>query len=356
MESKAWNIIVNTNKQHFFSPETGNKLPTVQNDWEQFLGELSVFGGYSKLFGEIDSQRHLQIGHSIVIPDIVIKDSSTQKDLFVIELKRYCIPWEQESENQLISYIRQLSLHVGLFVCQDLYLYYVNGKGVIKTKIPFIIDNQDGSTVVKLLKKGSFDEDNVKQFITEKNVQEEHIRQIRQELQTLTSEKLFEKYFSDRYAVDEIHQALKDMSIEIGVKVKQEQSQRIINAVESPTGKMFIPTTADVYDEPDFKYVIIKIHEDTVRQRGSVYESVRHAWKVSLQRISNYHYVFAVINGVVKGVFVVDKWQYDTHGRSPRVEFIGSHALDKENLFINKKIPAKYRVKGQASPVLFSKN
>lgn len=358
MELKAWNIIVNTHKQHYYALETGYKLPTVQNDWEQFFGDYSVFGGYSKLFGEIDSQRHIQIGHNQAIPDIVIKDSSTQEDLFVVELKRYCISQDPESETQLTSYIRQLSLHVGLFICQDLYLYYVEGQKVFKTKIPFEIDNKYGVDIVKLLRKGAFDESRIKQFIIEKEREEENIRQIRKELQSLTPKVLVEKYFQDKYTLDEINQAVKDISFEIHVNLKRESTERLGNNDSTQLhGKIYIPTISNTFEEPTFKYVIIKIHEETIHSRGSIYEAVRYAWNVSLQKISNYRYVFAAVKGIVKGVFIVNSWQYDTHGRPNRVEFIGTPApTSLENQFLNKMLPAQYRKPGQASPVLFSKN
>lgn len=58
-----------------------------------------------------------------------------------------------------------------------------------------------------------------------------------------------------------------------------------------------------------------------------------------------------------RGVYEIEGWQDDTlQLRSGRFEFYGHEATkDIKNIFINKKIPAKYRKKGMASPVLYSK-
>ncbi|MDE7141151.1 MAG: hypothetical protein K2O09_10460, partial [Treponemataceae bacterium] len=58
----------------------------VQELWENFFSDAEFFG-YSKLRGEIDSQRNIPIVNGQrTIPDILIKDCSTGKDLFVVEL------------------------------------------------------------------------------------------------------------------------------------------------------------------------------------------------------------------------------------------------------------------------------
>ena len=108
-------------------------------------------------------------------------------------------------------------------------------------------------------------------------------------------------------------------------------------------------------DRDDIKYLIIKIRKSVIEDRGSVYEAVRRAWKISIDNAQNYPYVLAVENGIVKGVFEVDYWYKSQE--IGRCEFIGKNAHKGiEDYFLNKRIPEKYCKKGMSSPVLYGKN
>lgn len=109
------------------------------------------------------------------------------------------------------------------------------------------------------------------------------------------------------------------------------------------------------YEEPSFKYIIIKINDRVLQERDNdVYETVRSAWKVNLSKVEKYKFCFAVKNGVVLNVYDIEKWQPDQRERNGRYEFVGKEAKEEiRKLFINKRIPAKYRKKGMASPVLY---
>jgi hypothetical protein len=94
-------------------------------------------------------------------------------------------------------------------------------------------------------------------------------------------------------------------------------------------------------DRDDIKYLIIKIRKSVIEDRGSVYEAVRRAWKISIDNAQNYPYVLAVENGIVKGVFEVDYWYKSQE--IGRCEFIGKNAHKEiEDYFLNKRIPEKY--------------
>ncbi len=111
----------------------------------------------------------------------------------------------------------------------------------------------------------------------------------------------------------------------------------------------------EVYEEPDLKYIIIKINDRVLQERNNdIYETVRSAWKVKLAKVKEYKYCLAVLNGVVKNVYMIENWQPDHRGREGRYEFNGQEApKDIRLLFINKRIPENYRKKGMASPVLY---
>ncbi len=109
------------------------------------------------------------------------------------------------------------------------------------------------------------------------------------------------------------------------------------------------------YEEPEFKYIIIKINERVLQERDNdIYETVRSAWKVNLKKVQDYKYCFAVLNGVVRNVYYIEKWIPDHRGRDGRYEFSGKEAPDEiRKQFVNKRLPEKYRKKGMASPVLY---
>ncbi len=109
------------------------------------------------------------------------------------------------------------------------------------------------------------------------------------------------------------------------------------------------------YEEPEFKYIIIKINERVLQERDNdIYETVRSAWKVNLKKVKDYKYCFAVLNGVVRNVYTIEEWNPDHRGRDGRYEFIGKEASDEiRKQFVNKRLPENYRKKGMASPVLY---
>ncbi|MBE5848515.1 MAG: hypothetical protein E7300_12700 [Lachnospiraceae bacterium] len=109
------------------------------------------------------------------------------------------------------------------------------------------------------------------------------------------------------------------------------------------------------YEEPDLKYIIIKINNRVLEERGNdIYETTRRAWKVNLRKIDDYKYCLAVLNGVVKNVYYIQGWRPDHNANTGRYEFHGEEAPSEiRDLFVNKRIPAKYRKKGMAAPVLY---
>lgn len=111
----------------------------------------------------------------------------------------------------------------------------------------------------------------------------------------------------------------------------------------------------ETYEEVVFKYIIIKINNSVLESReGNVYETCRCAWKLNLNRVKKYKYALAALNGVVVGVYEIDHWQPEHLGETNRLEFVGKEASDDiKKLFLNKRIPEKYRKKGMASPVLY---
>ena len=102
------------------------------------------------------------------------------------------------------------------------------------------------------------------------------------------------------------------------------------------------------------KYIIIKVKDYCLQQRnGDTYECTRSAWNLDLNRVKEYPYVLSVTGGIVQKVYKVTEWHY-REGTSGRIEFTGIEAEPEvKEIFINKKIPAKYRKKGQQAPCLY---
>ena len=95
-----------------------------------------------------------------------------------------------------------------------------------------------------------------------------------------------------------------------------------------------------------------EIKWSTVEEKGSVYEAVRCAWKVSLARAKRAEYVLAIVNGICKGVFAPDGWHETSE--PDRYEFEGQKASGEiSKMYLGKRIPDRMRKKGMAAPVLY---
>ncbi len=115
------------------------------------------------------------------------------------------------------------------------------------------------------------------------------------------------------------------------------------------------------YEEPDdIKYMIIKTsnerYEDYRNQKYSdydaIYEATRKSWKVKKDRVDKIGYVLGVIDGIVKEVYEVEKWQLADN--EVRYEFIGHVAPEEiRSIFKDKRIPEKYSKKGSANPIQY---
>ena len=105
------------------------------------------------------------------------------------------------------------------------------------------------------------------------------------------------------------------------------------------------------YNEPKEDYIIIKTTPDVIASKGNLYEATRQAWKASLSNAKKYQYVLAVVYGVVREVYEVDKW----YSVGDRIAFEGRSAIGSIATLKNHHIPIKYRTKGSANPFLYKK-
>jgi hypothetical protein len=109
-----------------------------------------------------------------------------------------------------------------------------------------------------------------------------------------------------------------------------------------------------VEDENNPKFMIIKTQNRRIDEVGR-YDATRYCWKVSLWKVKDYPYVLSVTGGIVREVYKVTEW-HPVGGDSKRKEFTGIIAEPKIlTIFKNKMIPEKYKKKGMAQSVLYSK-
>lgn len=356
---EKWNLIVSNIQKKFTAKET-----EVQQLWENFFADANLFG-YSRFSGEIDSQRNIHIGsYERTIPDIVIKETISKKDLFVVELKQHNLSLDTKYKEQLFSYMRLLRLNVGILVCNKIYLFVLDyDNNETSMEITFTKDNPNGSKFIELFSRGNFNENLVKQFIEKNKEIKKHIQEIRNDLQNLSIANIIKDYYSSRYSNEEIEIALKNLQITVSFNPQIPPLPNVppIKTPQPlPTRPYGSPSdVADYYEEPqDIDYIIIKTSQERVDFcNGSIYEATRYAWNVKLEHVRQYQYVFGVIKGIVRGVYCVNEWRLVTEGESAgRYEFFGYDAPNEiANRFLGKRIPPQYSKRGLASPVLFKK-
>lgn len=227
--AENWNYIVLRHKELYNSTEN-----LIQREWEDYFSEIF---GYKRILGEIDSQRTINFGtRERGIPDIIIKTSG--QDLFDVELKQYNLPFSQEMKNQLISYLRQLRLSVGILICQKIYVcvYDYKNDTVKKLEIPFVENNPEGIKFIELLQKGNFSVEQIEDFINSKNNFSNNVNKIKSELTSENILELVKLYFEGTYSGEEIDTALQDVLITVTSKTIIEPPKEPGSGVDKPGG------------------------------------------------------------------------------------------------------------------------
>ncbi len=93
-----------------------------------------------------------------------------------------------------------------------------------------------------------------------------------------------------------------------------------------------------------------------------LYEATRYSWKVSRSKVAEAELVLATFQGLIVGAFVPERWMDATAanfpGREPvpgRLGFVGEEApADIRALYVNRRVPEKYRKRGAANPVKYT--
>lgn len=203
-EKEKWNQIVVRYESMTNVPES-----KIEEEWDAYL--LEVFG-YSRLAGEIEHQRSVQIGSTMrIIPDIIVKNK--QVDLFDLELKKYDAELTPSMEEQLRSYLHNLDLSVGVLVCHALYIYIYVNKELKKVRIDFTKNNPLGFDFVHLFRRQNFSKEQVIEYVNDYNNHAEEIRELKAELSEEYALMILKDFFSDAYSAEAIDAVLSSIRI-----------------------------------------------------------------------------------------------------------------------------------------------
>ena len=113
----------------------------------------------------------------------------------------------------------------------------------------------------------------------------------------------------------------------------------------------------------ELKHKIVLININRTTNDREIYDAVRFAWKLDVERARKAEYVIALEKGIIVGVFKPVEWklaikQYFPafeHHSDKRYGFIGEEAEKEiQELYIRKRIPEEYRKKGASNPVKYT--
>ena len=138
----------------------------------------------------------------------------------------------------------------------------------------------------------------------------------------------------------------------------------------SERGIMHAKQVIDLYQtkEIDFQHKVLMLninHTAPVADNVyDVYEAVRYAWRLNVDKARTSEFVLAIQQGLVIGVFVPQKWLDATKDNFPGREdwsegerwgFVGEEAPDEiKKLYLGTRLPDSMRKKGAANPVRYS--
>jgi hypothetical protein len=111
-----------------------------------------------------------------------------------------------------------------------------------------------------------------------------------------------------------------------------------------------------------FKHKALLISVNRTALERSIYEATRFAWRLSPKKASQADVVLATVQGVIVGAFIAENWLEAIPENFPgrenvegRYGFVGRKApAELEKLYIDKRIPDKFRKKGASNPIKYT--
>jgi hypothetical protein len=114
-----------------------------------------------------------------------------EQRLFVVELKKPTNQGSERISQQLVSYMLQLKMKFGLFIGENIQLFYDDpndNKNPLKLiEIEFSYDNEEGHKLIKILKRETFDEKELIEYCNQKLKDIEENKTLNELIDFLTS-------------------------------------------------------------------------------------------------------------------------------------------------------------------------
>lgn len=189
---------------------------------------------------EIWHKLNIPIGNNGYIqPDILItKDGKKQ---FVIEVKHPQHIQKAKDRDQLVSYMRQLKLEIGIYIGEHIEIFYDKPKSenaVSILTVPLEPDNECGVRFVELFSKERFSQETIIQFCEERikemrhqeslnKIKEDLLGQAQQQITECVKMYLMEKY-GNTFSENDIVDMLETIEFTATLKGSQQQNTAII--------------------------------------------------------------------------------------------------------------------------------
>ena len=217
---EKWNRLVDS-----YNRLSGQLENVVQFTWENDV--CQDYFGFPR--ENINSQRVVQMGCNSKRADIVLKKDENEE--CIIELKRTSLTIGQ---NQLFSYLIQIrTISIGVLAGDKLHIYYYDYMSPDHValrphiEIPFEHDNADGEKFIELFNYTSFNRDEIRQWILERDeqvrnerMQRENSRQNIERVigalnETLVADLLKRHFVDEGIPEDDVNSALESRLISV---------------------------------------------------------------------------------------------------------------------------------------------
>jgi hypothetical protein len=229
-----WNEICFLIKKH---SKENSKEAFFQNEVVNIFEKL----GWSRYRNEIETEKSLPIGaNNRLRLDILI--SQDGEKLFAIELKRATNQGSERISQQLVSYMLQLKMKFGLFIGENIQLFYDDpndNKHPIKlSEIEFTENNDEGLKLIEIIKRDTFDEKKLIEYCNEKLTHIQENKSITDLIDFFTSTQGNEyvlKLISDDLKEKHSTKIIEELKNKIAIKISDKSSLPKIENLDNLT-------------------------------------------------------------------------------------------------------------------------
>lgn len=236
---ELWNYVCKTVRSY-----QGKNIPEskIEELWMTVFMEL----GWSKIKGELIAQIEVPIGaNNKLIPDILLRINN--ENVLVVELKRANQEFRDKHSNQLISYMLQMRVDVGILIGNKLQIYYDNPTNKNNPQnlfsIDFIENNLVGIKLFELLIRSDFTQESLHKYCNELLEEHDNIEKAKIIADNLASNNEiindFKELLKNKYGQSIAKHLLDYINIEIFKKNSYKEDRHV------KTGKVVPPNVQD---------------------------------------------------------------------------------------------------------------